>query len=210
MGESCTVVAILHCTGLAPAANGMLSCGISVLQCPDLVSVPEDQSGCCWCCFRSWLRIGCESQSERSCSLQLKSECATYSLVFPISWMGMPAADLHDMTVGCRLLQDTMISHHEVVENGPGSDRCQVVRWIRSFPFSFIKKREYIIARRVFRDTQSGCLYGITKAIEHPRAAHASGIIRMDSFHSMWRSRTIPDPNGTDRYNHTLKTRSRA
>ncbi|KAK9861282.1 hypothetical protein WJX84_001164 [Apatococcus fuscideae] len=94
---------------------------------------------------------------------------------------------------------DTMISHHEVVENGPGSDRCQVVRWIRSFPFSFIKKREYIIARRVFRDTQSGCLYGITKAIEHPRAAHASGIIRMDSFHSMWRSRTIPDPNGTDR-----------
>ena len=97
------------------------------------------------------------------------------------------------------LLQDTMISHHEVVENGPGADRCQVVRWIRSFPFSFIKKREYIIARRVFRDEQQGCLYGITKAIEHPRAAHAEGIIRMDTFHSMWRSRTIPDPNGSDR-----------
>ncbi|KAK9817561.1 hypothetical protein WJX74_007751 [Apatococcus lobatus] len=94
---------------------------------------------------------------------------------------------------------DTMISHHEVVENGPGDDRCQVVRWIRSFPFSFIKKREYIIARRVFRDEQKGCLYGITKAIEHPRAAHAEGIIRMDTFHSMWRSRTIPDPNGSDR-----------
>ncbi len=97
------------------------------------------------------------------------------------------------------LLQDTMISHHEVVENGPGADRCQVVRWIRSFPFSFIKKREYIIARKVFRDEQTGCIYGITKAIEHPRAAHAEGIIRMNSFHSMWRSRTIPDPNGSDR-----------
>lgn len=54
-----------------------------------------------------------------------------------------------------------MISETEVLENGPGNERCQVVRWVRSFPFSFISKREYVIARRMF--TESGCLYGISK-----------------------------------------------
>ena len=46
------------------------------------------------------------------------------------------------------MLQDPMISHHEVIEAGPPQHRCQVVRWVRSFPFSFIKEREYYIARR--------------------------------------------------------------
>ena len=78
-----------------------------------------------------------------------------------------------------------MISQHEVLENGDGRHRCQVVRWIRSFPFSFIKEREYIIARRVWRE--DGCLYGITKAIPHPRAVDNPHIVRMDSFYSMWR-----------------------
>ena len=57
--------------------------------------------------------------------------------------------------------QDSMISHTEVLENGPSKQRCQVVRWIRQFPFVFISKREYVIARRVFK--QHGCIYGITK-----------------------------------------------
>ena len=81
--------------------------------------------------------------------------------------------------------QDSMISHHEVLENGDGRHRCQVVRWIRSFPFSFLKERQYIIARRVWRE--DGVLYGITKCIEHPRAVYAANIVRMDSFYSMWR-----------------------
>ena len=41
-----------------------------------------------------------------------------------------------------------MISHHEVIESGPPEHRCMVVRWVRSFPFSFLKEREYYIARR--------------------------------------------------------------
>ena len=50
-----------------------------------------------------------------------------------------------------------MISHHETVETGPANGRCQVVRWVRSFPFSFIKEREYIIARRAWQQQVQLC-----------------------------------------------------
>ena len=62
-----------------------------------------------------------------------------------------------------------MISETEVLENGDGRHRCQVVRWMRTFPFSFISKREYVIARRMWRG-DDGALYGITKV----RAARGS------------------------------------
>lgn len=52
-----------------------------------------------------------------------------------------------------------MISHHETLEDGDVKHRCQVVRWVRSFPFSFLSDREYIIGRRVWR-AEDGCLYG--------------------------------------------------
>ena len=55
-----------------------------------------------------------------------------------------------------------MISEHEILENGNKQQRCQVVRWVRTFPFSFLSKREYIIGRRMWR-SPDGCLYGITK-----------------------------------------------
>ena len=55
-----------------------------------------------------------------------------------------------------------MISEHELLENGNKQQRCQVVRWVRTFPFSFLSKREYCIGRRMWR-SQDGCLYGITK-----------------------------------------------
>lgn len=54
-----------------------------------------------------------------------------------------------------------MISDTEILETGPMEHRCQVVRWVRSFPFSFLSRREYVIGRRMFRE--AGCLYGITK-----------------------------------------------
>ena len=57
-----------------------------------------------------------------------------------------------------------MISEHEILENGNKQQRCQVVRWVRTFPFSFLSKREYIIGRRMWR-SPDGCLYGITKVI---------------------------------------------
>ena len=44
-----------------------------------------------------------------------------------------------------------MISAHESLESGDGGRRCQVVRWERTFPFSFLSKREYVIGRRMFR-----------------------------------------------------------
>jgi len=87
---------------------------------------------------------------------------------------------------------DTMITHHEVLEHGDFSKRQQVVRWIRKFPFSFITDREYIIARRFYKQGEN--LYGITKAVDHPRAPANSSVVRMDVFYSMWRSRNVPCP----------------
>ena len=72
------------------------------------------------------------------------------------------------------LLQDTMISEHEILENGDKQRRCQVVRWMRTFPFSFISKREYVIARRMWRGGD-GALYGITKVSQPAK----SGQVKM-------------------------------
>lgn len=63
-----------------------------------------------------------------------------------------------------------MISETEVLENGEGKHRCQVVRWMRTFPFSFISRREYVIARRMWRGGD-GALYGITKVKGPGRSA---------------------------------------
>ncbi len=71
----------------------------------------------------------------------------------------------------------------------------QVVRWIRKFPFSFISDREYVIARRVFR--QGDDIYGITKAVDHPRAPALTSVVRMEVFYSMWRSRNVVCPWGS-------------
>ena len=71
----------------------------------------------------------------------------------PGAWTGvaLTAPGLHlaaETSCPPLLVQDPMISQHEVIEAGPPQHRCQVVRWVRSFPFSFIKEREYYIARR--------------------------------------------------------------
>ena len=102
--------------------------------------------------------------------------------------LGSCFAPAHLMLPG---VQDTMISDYDIVEGGPGEQRCQVVHWLRTFPFSFISQREYVIGRRVWQE--DGVLYGITKSVNHPHAPAVSGIVRMDVFYSMWRSRTIPD-----------------
>lgn len=90
---------------------------------------------------------------------------------------------------------DTMITHHEVLEHGDFSQRQQVVRWIRSFPFAFLSDREYVIARRLFKE--GGKLYGITKALNnHPRAPNTK-TVKMDVFYSMWSSENVECPWGS-------------
>ena len=88
------------------------------------------------------------------------------------------------------------MTEYDIVENGSAADRCQVVRWLRHFPFAFITDREYIIARRLFRD-DNGCLYALTKSVDHPRAPPDGHVVRMDVFYSMWRARTVPCPHGS-------------
>ncbi|GBF94927.1 hypothetical protein Rsub_08170 [Raphidocelis subcapitata] len=90
---------------------------------------------------------------------------------------------------------DGMVIHHEVLEHGAFAERQQVVRWVRRFPFAFLSDREYCIARRLFRG-DDGSLTACTKAITHPRERRGGGVVRMDAFHSMWRSRAVPDPWG--------------
>lgn len=90
---------------------------------------------------------------------------------------------------------DTMIIHHEVLEHGDFAQRQQVVRWIRRFPFKFLSDREYSIARRRFKVGDT--LYGLTKAIDHPRTRSETRVVKMDVFYSMWRSRTVECPWGS-------------
>lgn len=92
---------------------------------------------------------------------------------------------------------DTMIIAHQVGEHGDFSQRQQVVRWTRRFPFSFISDRQYTIARRMFK--LGGDLYGVTKAVDHPSASMDTQVVSVDEFYSMWRSRTVKCPWGSDR-----------
>lgn len=62
-----------------------------------------------------------------------------------------------------------MISEHQLLAAGDLAGRQQVVRWVRTFPFSFVSQREYVIARRVWRG-QDGALYAVTKGVAHPAA----------------------------------------
>lgn len=39
-----------------------------------------------------------------------------------------------------------------LLESGDADARCQVVRWVRTFPMAIIAQREYVIARRMFRE----------------------------------------------------------
>ncbi|CAG9463075.1 unnamed protein product [Pedinophyceae sp. YPF-701] len=95
-----------------------------------------------------------------------------------------------------RVQWDSLLSHAEVLEQGDMADRRQVVKWVRTFPFSFIKQREYCIARRVWKGP-AGTTYTISKSMDHPRAPESPAIVRCETLYSMWRCRTIPCPWGS-------------
>ncbi len=62
------------------------------------------------------------------------------------------------------------------------TNRCQVVRWLRTFPFAFLSQREYVIARRFFREGDN--LYAVTRGlVEHPAAPRVPGQVRMEDFY---------------------------
>eukprot|EP00882_Tetradesmus_deserticola_P000445 GHRQ01000489.1.p1 GENE.GHRQ01000489.1~~GHRQ01000489.1.p1 ORF type:complete len:484 (+),score=163.37 GHRQ01000489.1:1183-2634(+) len=93
---------------------------------------------------------------------------------------------------------DGMVYHHEVLEHGDFSSRQQVVRWLRRFPFAFLSDRDYCIARREFQEDDGSLIYGISKAVPNHPHAFQGNHVTMDVFHSMWRSRTVADPWGSD------------
>jgi len=123
---------------------------------------------------------------------------------------------------------DSLLTETDVLEDGNFGQRRQVVRWVRTFPFSFIKQREYVIGRQIWREPDdddddeqekrkeeeeghhhhhhhhhhhregSGYkYYTISKSVNHPRCPETPGIVRCETFYSMWRARTIPCPWGS-------------
>lgn len=92
---------------------------------------------------------------------------------------------------------DEMITQHDVIENGDFASRQQVVTWTRSFPVAFLSNRVYCIARRIFR--QGDTLYGVTKSLNHPDWKPNPKVVRMDTYYSMWASKTVDCPWGSDK-----------
>jgi len=92
---------------------------------------------------------------------------------------------------------DSMLAHTEQLEAGSTRDRCEVVRWVRSFPFPFLTDREYVIGRRIFR--KNGTIYTVSRGIEHAAAPVRRSMVRMDVFYSMWSCRDIVCPWGTEK-----------
>ena len=72
-------------------------------------------------------------------------------------------------------LQDGMVIHHEVLEHGDFSQRQQVVRWVRRFPFSFLSDREYTQARRFFKEDDT--LYACTKVTREHLACSLATLV---------------------------------
>lgn len=79
--------------------------------------------------------------------------------------------------------------HHEVLEHGDFSQRQQVVRWIRRFPFAFLSDREYTIARREFREPD-GSIYACTKVGRAEPRAGRGWLVQLGTQHQVWAVRS--------------------
>eukprot|EP00270_Netrium_digitus_P006659 TRINITY_DN1929_c0_g1_i1.p1 TRINITY_DN1929_c0_g1~~TRINITY_DN1929_c0_g1_i1.p1 ORF type:complete len:397 (-),score=59.15 TRINITY_DN1929_c0_g1_i1:209-1399(-) len=64
---------------------------------------------------------------------------------------------------------------------------CQVVRWVRRFPW-FLRDREYVVIRRVLHPEEEGkrTFYCISKLTSHPLAPKQQSPMRVESFRSSW------------------------
>lgn len=92
---------------------------------------------------------------------------------------------------------DGLLTKCESIEVGPMQHRCEVVRWVRSFPFPFLSDREYVIGRRIFK--RDGVIYTVSKGVNHEDVPITSSVVRMDVYYSMWSCRDIPCPWGSDK-----------
>ena len=101
---------------------------------------------------------------------------------------------------------DNMLTKAEILENGEFSQREMVVHWVRSFPFSFLSDRDYVIGRREFQRGQ--VLYGITKVINYPQ--HDPGkLVQTDKYWSMWSCEPVSCPYNTGARCHRHAHRAR-
>jgi hypothetical protein len=88
---------------------------------------------------------------------------------------------------------DNMLTTAEILQQGDPKQREMVVHWVRSFPFSFLSDRSYVIGRKEFE--LDGVLYGITKVIKYPH--DAGRLVRTDNYWSMWSCAPCACPFGT-------------
>ncbi|KAF8071088.1 tagC [Scenedesmus sp. PABB004] len=77
----------------------------------------------------------------------------------------------------------------------------QLVAWLRSFPYGFLRERLYSgIARRTFRG-RPGELFGVTKVVHTPATAawaadNHPDVVQVLNYSSAWRCRTVTSPWG--------------
>jgi len=91
---------------------------------------------------------------------------------------------------------DDMLQHHEKLA-GPGGIESEIFRWERCFPF-FCSDRDYVFARRVFRDgpAEGDTTVTITKGVTHPSAPESDRIKRVTDYGSSWRCAAVPSQHG--------------
>eukprot|EP00210_Caulerpa_lentillifera_P007288 g6967.t1 len=97
----------------------------------------------------------------------------------------------------CRRTWDKLLAKCESIESGSRKDRCEVVRWIRSFPFPFLSDREYVIGRKIFK--RDDVIYTVTRGVNHVNVPITSSVVRMDVYYSIWSCRNIPCPWGSEK-----------
>ena len=89
---------------------------------------------------------------------------------------------------------DNLLTTAETLESGDFKHREQIVHWVRTFPFSFLSDRDYVIGRRGF--VIDDVHYGVSKAVSYP--AHDPGrLVKMDTYWSMWSCEKCPCPFGS-------------
>jgi hypothetical protein len=88
---------------------------------------------------------------------------------------------------------DNLLTTAEVLETGDFAHREQVVHWVRSFPFSFLSDRSYVIGRKQYQIGDT--LYGITKVVKYP--FDSGRTVRTDNYWSMWSCAPCACPFGS-------------
>jgi hypothetical protein len=99
-----------------------------------------------------------------------------------------------------RMSWDTLLAGHALLETGPAPSssssfhpRAQVVVWTRKFKVPLLGPREYVLARRAWREGEAAIAAVMVGQETHPAAPEplTPGAVRIPAMWSAWVSRTL-------------------